>query len=597
MFKGVECLLFIIELFKKSIKRIKKSANDGRENTNSFKKMKRNEALAQLGDIDPKSLLTTTKKSKKTLKIADTIMDNNFYLLDGLDIIQFEDKIDWNYTHPKASNTYKLYIQCLNVLSYLVDAYQQTKEEKYLFKAKEILWDWINYITYDKTNNKFKWVDHSVSNRVINIIYLYSVGHEIINLDEEKIIPLLIKHGEYLEDDNNYTPNNHGIMVDRSLIYLSAFLKNYKESQNWFEKARYRIINALYRDFSKDGVHLENSPAYHTMTRRIYRDIENSLQSLNMTLGPEVHQMLEKSYDYIKLIMKPNNELPLIGDTQKNKISGFEKSYESFQDKQAGITIIQNKNKQNLELSTWLAFICGYGSTTHKHRDDLSFTLFHKGEDVFIDSGRYNYDKNNEIRKYLLSSKAHNTFTVSDEEYDIKNPYENRNDVKTTEFIDNESYSYVKGKNKAFKGTSLSRSILYIKPDIIIIKDTGKSDKQKEFEQIFNLSPTIRVESNSENSFYLVGEKNKISINQFNYTRKPSIVNGDENIPIAVFSEKFGEISRSKQLIYKATGKEVEFITVINLNEKADDDIQINYIKESSKLSINYNGQFFSIVI
>ena len=559
--------------------------------------MKRNEARAQLEVIESKSLLTTTKKNKKTLEIADNIMHNNFYLMDGLDVIQFTDTIDWNYIHPKSSNTYKLYIQCLNVISYLVDAYQLTSEKKYLFKANEILLDWINYISHDKTDNKYKWVDHSVSNRVLNIIYLYTVGHDVINLDEGKIIPLLIKHGEFLEDDNNYTPNNHGIMVDRSLIYLSAFLKNYKYSQNWFEKARYRIINALYRDFSSKGVHLENSPAYHTMTRRIYRDIEKSLEPLNMTLGPEVHQMLEKSYDYIKLIMKPNNELPLIGDTQKNRIKGFEKSYETFQDEQAGISIIQNKNLHNPQLSTWLAFICGYGSTTHKHRDDLSFSLFHNGEDVFIDSGRYNYDKSDEIRKYLLSTKAHTTFTVSDEDYDIKSSYENRNNIKMTGFTDNESYSYVKGINKAYKGSYLSRSILYIKPNIIIIKDVGKSDEHKEFEQIFNLSPTISVNPHSDNKSYLIGEKNKISIKQLNITGSPLIAKGDESIPIAVISERFGEVTRTNQVIYKATGKEVEFITVINLNEKDNDAIQINYSKESSKLSINYNGQFFNVVI
>ena len=559
--------------------------------------MKRSEAIAYLEVFNPDSLITTTKKGKNTIRIADAIMQNKFYLLDGLDVIHFNETIDWNYTHPESANTYRLYLQCLNVLSHLVDAYRMTKEKKYLVKAKEILWDWIDYILHDNSKNTYKWADHSVSNRVLNIIYLYTIAHEVIKLDEEKIIPILIKHGEFLEDDKHYRPNNHGIMVDRSLIYLSAFLKNYKASERWYQKARYRIINAIYRDFSIKGVHLENSPAYHAMTRRIYRDLEYSLKSINMSLGTEVEEMLEKSTRYIRLIMKPNNELPMLGDTQKNKINGFEKLYDSFQDSHAGITILQHKDKLP-GLSTWLAFVCGYGSPTHKHRDDLSFSLFHKGEDIFIDSGRYNYDKNDKIRKYLLSPKSHTTFTISDEDYEIRSAYEYRDIIKTTDFYSNKEYSYVRGINKAYEGSSLSRSILFLKPDIIVIKDFGRSNQYKEFEQIFNLAPTISIESNdSENSICLIGKKNKINIRQLLNSDPPLIVNGDESIPRAVISEKFGKLTHNRQLIYKASGKEVEIITIINLNQQENDDLRINYSQTNGRLSVQYREQSFSLII
>lgn len=581
-----------------NVQELEESKENGINETSTFIEMNRSEALSQITLINSENLLTTTKENKETIKIADGILENKFFLMNSLDVIQFGKEIDWNYVHPNSANTYRLYIQCLNVISHLVDAYRLTNKKKYLIKAKEILWDWRDNIMNDNTQNKYKWVDHSVANRVMNIIYLYIIGHDVITLEEEIIVPILIKHGEFLDNDKNYRPNNHGIMVDRSLIYLSTFLKKYKESDRWFQKAKLRVTNAVYRDFSSKGVHLENSPSYHTMTRRMFNELERYLKSINLTLGKEVRQKLIQSNDYISYIMKPNNELPIIGDTKVSKIKWIEKSFDSFQDEDAGITILQNK-AENPELSTWLAFISGYGSSTHKHRDDLSVSLYHKGEDIFVDSGRYNYDNKDKIRQYLLSPQAHSTLTVSNSDYKIEDPYKFRNTIKTTDFTTNSLYSYVKGINNAYENCELSRSLLFLKPELIIIKDRAQSEEITNFEQIFNIAPQLNVQKDENNDIILTSEKNKVSIRQLiNRTScEPSIITGDENIPRAIVSYEFSKLIRNNQIVYKASGNEVEFITIINLNHHEQNNFRIDYNNSTSLLDIDYNGQNFKFVI
>src|SRR5699024_6162210 len=98
----------------------------------------------------------------------------------------------------------------------------------------------------------------------------------------------------------------------------------------------------------------------------------------------------------------PNKTLPIIGDSQFGTLTKLVKKDGSFHDPQAGVTIFQHQ-ALTPEKATWLSFICGYERKTHKHQDDLSVSLYWRGEDILSDSGRYNYDRNSDIRKYLVS--------------------------------------------------------------------------------------------------------------------------------------------------------------------------------------------------
>lgn len=543
------------------------------------------------------NLLSTTNMGKKSIAIADGIMENRIFLMNSLDIIEFTDKIDWNYEHPVSANTYKLYIQCLNILGHLSDAYLETNNIKYLNKAYELLLDWIKFIRTDTTKNKYKWVDHSVANRVINIIYFYTVSKEAVDVDTDLIVDLLIEHGEFLENDKHYRPNNHGIMVDRALIYLSMFLKGYENSERWFQKAKLRIINAVYRDFSNKGVHLENSPSYHTMTRRMFNELERFLKSSGMTLGKEVRQKLIQSNEYIKYIMKPNNELPIIGDTQVSKVRWIEKSYNSFHDEAAGISILQNQAKVP-DQSTWCSFICGYSRDTHKHRDDLSFSLYHNGEDIFLDSGRYNYDNHDKYRQYFLSPKSHSTISIVNGDYQIEDPYKYRDVIKTTDFLSNDNYDYVKGINKAYNGSYLTRTLVYFKPNILVLRDFIESDEEKEVEQIFNLAPSINIDDFTTKTSFLTSDRNQVAIEQILTTDSIERYSGELDTPRAIISEEFGKIKENTQLVYKKKGKEVEFLTIISLdyNEKVFNK-NINYDPNNQLLTIEVSGVEYKLVL
>lgn len=581
---------------KWNIEYIKKELNNLEIKTHPFFEDKNIIVDNLTKNIDVDSFIKSTVNDDKTIAIADGILENKIFLMNSLEIIPFQEGIDWNYTHPTSANTYRLYLQCLNIISHLSDAFIKTKKKIYLYKAYFLLLDWIYYIKTDDEKNRFKWVDHTVANRVMNIVYFYSVAKDVIDLNKEIIMKLLIEHGEFLEDDKNYVQNNHGIMVDRSLLLLSVFLVNYSGSKQWFQKAKLRLSNAVYRDFSSKGVHLENSPSYHFMTRRIFNQVENFLKANDLTLGKEIRQQLIKTKDYIKYIVKPNKEIPTIGDTQKGNATWLKKSFDSFCDSHAGITIMQSKADIE-ENSTWLSFICGYGSKTHKHRDDLSISLYYNGNDILVDSGRYNYDSKDRIRQYFLSPQAHSTLYIPSKDYIIEDPFKNRNKIKTVNYVTNELYDYVKGVNYAYPDVKLSRSVIFFKPNIIVLHDNILSENVDEFQQIFNFASGVTINQVENEKVVLSTKNDTVTLTQVLDGCSVNEYNGDMETPRAIISEEFGEIKKNKQVVFSQSGTSVDFVTVLALGEGMNHLGNIYFDKKNSMLSITIKSEEFRLFI
>ena len=541
------------------------------------------------------NLIRTTKISPKTIDIANGIIENEFFFLGNLEKIKFEKEINWNYQHSNAANTYQLYIQTLNVISYLCDAYQESKDTIYLYKAYSLLLDWILYIKTDQQENKFKWVDHTVANRTLNIIYFITLAQDNIYIDRNLIINILITHGQFLYNDKNYVQNNHGIMVDRSLLVLSIFLDDYSESGKWFEKGKLRARDAFLRDFSFQGVHLENSPAYHKMVKNMFEKIQDFLTVHNYTLGNDINIKLKKSQDYLRYILKPNGYLPTIGDTALGKLN-IKRTNGSFHDSESGITIMQNVNNDYSNI-TWLSFICGYGSKTHKHRDDLSLNLFYKGKDILVDSGQYNYDLKDKFRKYIISPQAHSTIIQKNKTYKVKPPLENQDVIKTINYTSNSIYDYVKGIHSGYDGFSLERSIIFFKPDIVIIYDKIISEEIKIFQQNFNLAPHIKILELEKGKTTCSSNGDKVVFKQFIKTGQIQKFEGDRETPRAVVSEKFGKVIDNTQIVFSTKGDNVKFLTGILLGKGEDRLEDIRFESEKEILSVTIKGQQYKLVL
>ena len=545
-----------------------------------------------------KNLIKITSCGNDSEKIANLIYSGKFYQSDGLDVFNLGNNINWNYKHQNSSNTYQLYMHSLNLISFLCNGFELNKNKKYLIKAKNILHQWVNFDNSNSKKSKQAWCDHSVSSRAINIVYFYHICNGVIDMNNIPFASLLEKHAGYLADDRNYKKNNHGIMTDRALLVLAFFLKKHSLSSYWIEKSLSRLREAFIRDFSFQGVHLENSPDYHKIVHgKLFLQTEEFLCKFGYSLGDDIKSKIILGNKYYKYILKPDLYFPTIGDTSLGKMEKIKKETQSFYDPEAGIGILQGKRNNNLSDLTWISFVCGFSNKTHKHNDDLSFTLFYNSHDIFVDSGKYNYDNKDPIRKYMRSPLAHNTIAIEGENYSIDPNLATFEKLKITDYSSNKTYDYIKGINYCYNGSKLERSLLFIKPDFLIILDKFEGNIEKNYLQNFNLSPSIKIIDQFEQTVVLESFNSKIYIEQLAGFHKLKKYNGQKEKKRAIISEKFSQIKNTSQLEFSKKEKNGIFLTAIKMGEENNKVKKINYNEKNNLLSVSLQSLELSLII
>lgn len=529
--------------------------------------------LLQLKNKKIDTIIKRKSTNSKTIGIADQILKNQIYIeryWEPVEIIQptwLED--------PYNDDSWKLYYQSLDFVSYLINAYEVTGEIKYLEKANYFIFNWIqNNREYYMSKSTWAWTDHSSPNRVLTFIqfWKYYKDSELYNeKDAKELVYSLKQHGKFIYDDELYSPFNHGIMQDQSLLELSILFSELEEASSWEDKARKRLLIRLQEDFAPSGVHKEHTPSYHSLVTNLFTKIKEFADDYGEYNG-EYDETLNNASSYSKYLINPRGEQPLIGDTKlvtvsKDPLSNLEEK--AFVD--GGVAFLRN-NWIESENPLSLVFTSAFHSTIHKHADDLSFTLDYGDTDYFVDGGQYNYDGSDPYRKYFRSVFSHNSIAVNDENYSVVDNNIGKSEI--TAFYSDSSYSYVSGIHEMYPGVKINRTIIYLKPGNIIIHDTVQSETNNKYTQIFNLGKEVNVSKISESEFTLTSNVDSTSINLKQLDAKglenTNLFSGEEDPVRGWQSYNLNEKHPITSLYFNKEGTNHSYMTLIALNNNKD---------------------------
>lgn len=529
--------------------------------------------------------LFEVKKYKAS--IANAALNNEIIPFPGFEATKF-DKTIWKVLKSeKYGNSYTLYLHTLRIAAELMSAYEFTGELKYFYKAEEIIYSWIDFSNTNE-HSKMMWYDHTTANRVqVLIQYIYLANKLNRKLKYKNFKELLYRHADVLTDDKIYKFNNHGLMMDRSLIILGYILQD----KSIVLKAKNRAIQTFWYSFSSQGIHLENSPQYHSMVVGMYKGIEKYLNKKDETLGKHIVNHLRLSKNYISFITKPNGHLASIGDSSDNKQKVI-KRYKNIFDYESGISILQYEEPFPL----YTTFIAGYSSKVHKHKDDLSITLNYKKKDFLIDPGKYSYT-NNKIRRYITSQNAHNSFYLKEFEYTIKDENRLTRKIRLENKFENNQYTLVSGINNDFDGSSakLVRTVIQLKnfPVILLIDSLYTNVKHKlKLEQNFNLASDVIVEKRGYTYKFFSADE-EMTLKQFLPIGQGEIIKGDFDKPIAINTKGFAKVEKTNQIKFKRkTNNRNVFITAI-FDERIVKEIKVN--NKENLLLVTINNKYIKI--
>jgi len=487
---------------------------------------------------------------------VDSYLEGKLIVRKGFEPIDISKGLNWGYRHKKNANTYQTYLHSLGIIKDLMVIGELDSNEQLISDARDIIMDW--HETDHNVSGSYAWAEHPVSSRLGVIIEFQTAEHDY-KLHEKVFEELLTSHCEFLFDEKNYKMNNHGLMMDNALLDACIHLKDKKQRKLYIDKVLYRIRYAFYRDFTRKGTHLENSPEYHRLVLALFRKIKKSLSQNKIKLDEDLSILIDRAIEYKSYIIKPDNTYPRIGDTGAIGDKRLKKNFKSFIDYEAGIAILQNKDNDESLNSGFMTFKSGYQSKTHKHLDDLSVTLYADGHDILIDSGKYSYDRKDPIRQYVTSPEGHSSIFLADQKYKLTHPLLDQDEMKITKFVVNKEYKHAVGINNLYPETNLKRFIVLTKENILLLVDRAVSKNVEKIRQNFCINEDAEIIQIDELKYEIIINDERYILESFVRLREKIT----SQVTKGYVSHKFSTYVENGNITFNQESENATFLTVL----------------------------------
>ncbi|WP_299497022.1 heparinase II/III family protein [uncultured Shewanella sp.] len=415
--------------------------------------------------------------------------------------VQLPLTLNWN-EDPYNNKSWQWQFQQLIFSVSLMAASHITGNTAFDDKLKDTLLSW--YHKNYKTNppSTLSWHDHTTALRLRNLIYSW----EYLRLTEKgmsmecanALLNMIESHCIVLSDDHFYSKHtNHGFDQSLFLYLASITFPEFEHASFWQKLAFDRLLSEISIAFTSEGMHVENSPSYQV---DMLQKVQFTLQFFDC-LGQQQFSHLDKLVNsalrILAILMRPDKQLPLLGDTDLGtKIPTF-KGYEHYPNYQffkkinqntsakltcnlAPLTVLpesgyavyraKEKEKNNSENHTHIVFKCGFLSTYHRHDDDLNILIYALGEDWLIDGGIYQYDEKNKYRHYLRSAKSHNVPLI--ENAIVSRKINNTTQSKIIDYCTRSNQTWVEGESFIHEGVKISRKVEFFAYNHIRLSDS-----------------------------------------------------------------------------------------------------------------------------
>ncbi len=317
---------------------------------------------------------------------------------------------------PYNHRSWRWILNAFQWMDSLLAAYKTSNNVQLIEKAAVYFFDWVDFYITKEQDGEFLWKDDAVSFRVFRLgIIAHYILHSTKYTEAQKSLTLRVLQKHYLELSipNKFKSNNHGIFQMRALAYLITLHPQIADVGQSKSYAIKRLNWLWLKQYGKQNLHLENSTGYHQYIVEEFDQILDSPEFVdcNFVFNKQSILAVRRNAGYL---FHPNGIATLFGDSnyveQKHEITTGHHIFN-----EAGYAFLAGKEKT--QENSYLAIRTGFPSNAHRHADDFTFEWSEKGQIIFQDSGRYSYDYEDAYRKFVSSTRAHNTVTVNDSNY------------------------------------------------------------------------------------------------------------------------------------------------------------------------------------
>lgn len=362
----------------------------------------------------------------------------------------------------------------------LGQAYRLTQDEKYSKEFVSQISDWLDQNAFQRGVNWACTMDVAI--RACNWVVGYDYFRDSPELTDEFLLNFLrsfCQHGEHIMANLEYSPyltSNHYLSDIAGLIYLGILFSEFKQAQKWRELGIVELIKEIQKQVYPDGCDFEASTCYHRLVLELFfyptliavvndPDFhgDNYKEIAQRIFSEEYTAKLYKMFEAVRCLLKPNGEMPQVGDNDNGQLHKFacrkplDMRYlltlgavffhePKFKIKEFGFCeeavwlfgerarriwdSLEEHNLANIKSKSftnsgwyvmrdqgnYLLISCGPNGQNdgggHCHNDKLSFEWHLNGEDVIVDPGTYMYTSEPKWRNQFRSTSFHNTVVI-----------------------------------------------------------------------------------------------------------------------------------------------------------------------------------------
>lgn len=571
----------------------------------------------------------------RILTIADYACENTFIFTDKYEMercttpVRFDGKIDWNHI-PFGDNEWCFAFNRHTFLLNLAKAYAITEDEKYREAWLRLFNDFYENTAPEGNNRSLCWRSLESGIRIENYIRSLEFFEDTKPVYEgikERIDDFFRTHISYLLETHDafHRLSNWGVLQDHGLFLAAAWLDDRESAKT----ALSRLAEEAVLQTMDDGIHWEQSPMYQAEVLHACLDSILVARRLSYEIPDELMDKTHLLADGLGRINRPDGKCPLFGDSDEidmkdmileaavifndGQLAGMGHGgadhdfYASFPLDQKipeelviadRTRVFSDTGNAILAMSpeTEVRFHCGLIGSGHGHLDQLHFDLYHKGQMLLTDTGRYTY-VDSEQRRALKGSYGHNTLIINGMEMSEMADSWVVNDFAEPACFEAKCegpFKYVSAAHLGYlsQGAFVKRTIITLDDSFIVIADTVQSDRKCGVTRLFHLDEgcdltrdgntfMVKKEKACARLFFLSGETLSVSkgmmSKHYNEMLEADVISAKTDcsgslICMTVIALKEGASAKPADVVKPLTGTVFDRNTATGLVLKADND-------------------------
>lgn len=493
----------------------------------------------------------------------------------------FQLPIDWN-ADPFKDRNWRYQLHAWRMLDPLLGAWEQTGEVTYLEDTLRIVFDWYEYHAVRGQKSDYEWYDMAVGLRAMKLAYLVQRAFEgdvqLNDVGKEKLIHLAWLHAQSLMDKRLLSKGNHGLFQLHGLLALCNVVPSIETCAGAQDFVGVEMQDLLLRQFSPEGVHLENAPEYHFF---VYSTVKRFMDTGWYEQFGFIRELMERVEQNRVWMVHPDKTIVTVGDSEPKPVNiDWPESSDSCRDVKAPCYLLRNFRESGYAIvrSDWavpaqeasMFFFMGmFFQTGHKLPDDLSFEWFDQGERILTNAGKYSYSKG-PFRDYVTSTAAHNTVEIDGRTPNLSKTARYGSAVKEARAVD-EAF-LIRGAAPREEGIEQERLMLFTPRRWLAIVDVLQGDALHEYTQWFHFARQWRLE-NTEGDMRLVSSSGRTVLVRHLSGAQLVAPRGQKQPKLQGWvTESYGTMVDRQAFGFTAGGRSVRLVTLFGFDEAALDE-------------------------